>query len=348
MEKLHTTSPNSPKKPGLHEFSRFDISPGSAEIVLDEYEVIDEEDTSEKKSLLLEGEDLDELHYTILTGHRKENGEWKSDEELRRQYVMLTDKLIGRIDGTLEDTPPYDAVLYLDKSARPVAWLVNELWDALAREKGTSFDEAKVPPKPQTLFLNIDREQWLPTVDPHRNGNIDINAIHPEVIKSLRSIYQRESVESDGATSLDGKRILVVDEVSVSGDTLRIAKAILEKAVPEAHFDTAHWMMPETVSDKRGNKRNNDIPVWYKQHDHTGRLVGNRDVNRSSDSKSRVQRIGQFFLSTRFPELDMKAVTLKNEFRKLARDVKNKKIQFTPAPLREPDDFDARRKKYNQ
>ncbi len=47
-------------------------------------------------------------------------------------YVKDTALLISAIDGRLNSGVPYDHVIYLDKSARPVSWLINLFWDDFA------------------------------------------------------------------------------------------------------------------------------------------------------------------------------------------------------------------------
>lgn len=277
--------------------------------------------------------------YKILVGHWLEDGSWKDDASLRKQYVRYTDKLIGRLDGTLEDEQPFDVAIFLDKSARPVAWLVRALWELLAREKGTDFKEQRVPPMPEMYFLNIDREQWLPTVDPMRTGILNMKAVPEEAINSLRGIFQNVEADASASTSLDDKRILIIDEVSVTGSTLRIAQKLLQRAIPSASFDTAHWMMPGMFNDRNGS-RNNDIPVWYKQHSSRGRGVADRDLRRSEKSKSKRQRMGKWFLSTVFDEPDGDSIQLRNEILQLARDTEDGLVKYQPAATR--DDIDAR------
>lgn len=281
-----------------------------------------------------------DTEYRILKGHSLENGTQKTDEQLREQYLRNTDRLIGIIDGTISDKEPYDVVLYLDKSGRPVAWMVNELWDDLARQAGTSFDDDIVPPRPQTYFLNIDREQWLPTVDPNHTGLYNIDAIPEETIDSLRSIYQLHSGSYE--TLLSNKRVLVVDEVRATGSTLAVAQQILRRAFPDTLFDTEYWMDPGLYTGKDGVSRNNDVPVWYKANDPTGRAVADRDLLRSKNSRSRVQRLGMWFLSSTFAQVDENSLQLRNEIKQLARDLRHKKVLFTPCPQRGIDDASER------
>ena len=278
--------------------------------------------------------------YKILKGHYLEDGTYKTDEELHQQYLRNTDRLIGVIDGTMNGNPPYDAVIYLDKSARPVAWMVNELWPDLARVPGTKFADGVVPERPKTYFLNIDREQWLPTIDPGHTGSYNIDAIPEETIDSLRAIYRKN--ENSDTSLLSNRRVLIVDEVGVTGSTLSIAQAILQRAFPDATFDTEHWMRPSLHTSADGAKRNNDIPVWYKADDVMGRAVANRDLMRSKNSKSRTQRLGMWFLSSIFGYVDQEGLQLRSEIKQLCEDLREKKILFTPSPQREMEDADER------
>ena len=49
-------------------------------------------------------------------------------------YLQDTAQLISVIDGRLGSGVPYDHVIYLDKSARPVSWLVNLFWNDFAEK----------------------------------------------------------------------------------------------------------------------------------------------------------------------------------------------------------------------
>lgn len=159
----------------------------------------------------------------------------------RMEYVHLTDELIRRLEGT-DDHPKPDYVIYLDKSARPVSWLVRELWDDLARELGTKFEDRVIPERPKSLFLNIDSKHHFEKSD----------------IPGLRSLFTTEVVENldgieDKPTYFDGKRVLVVDEIGVTHATRVKAQAYLEMAFPEATIDTFTWMDQGPQSRYGGN-----------------------------------------------------------------------------------------------
>lgn len=119
-----------------------------------------------------------------------------------------------------------DCVIWLDKSARPVEWLTRSLWPVLS--KG---EDDKVPPMPKSYFLNIDREHWVNILDSQGNGGLDVGRIDDSVIRSLRSIFVLPTQKQTGLspkidsakTVLDGKVIMVVDEVRSTGRTLDYA-----------------------------------------------------------------------------------------------------------------------------
>src|SRR4051812_9696807 len=91
--------------------------------------------------------------------------------ELRVKYLHLTDEMINKIaqQGT-------EAAVFLDKSARPVAWLMHNLWDQLAPRN----DDGTIPPEPEIKFMNIDREQWGAVLGRSESGVIDISRVPAE------------------------------------------------------------------------------------------------------------------------------------------------------------------------
>ena len=296
--------------------------------------------------------------YTVLRGHFRTDGTYKSAEELRTEYLHLTDDLIYQLEGTLEVgeqgevVKRPEAVIFLDKSARPLAWLLKEVWPLLAREPGTRFEDGKVPPMPEMYFLNIDREQWVHTVDPQGVGAMDIRNIDDSILRSLRSIFVEPKYKTaengqddlgdvgDAPTYLDGKTVLIVDEVRSSGRTAEYSKAFLEKAIPEAEFKITHWMKGMTqIGQAVGNR---DIPVWYKEDDVYGRGVADRNDTRSERSTSQTQRLGRYFLSTRHNRTDHDADRLRQDFAHLRFDLENQDVLFYPGGLRELDDIEER------
>lgn len=279
----------------------------------------------ESSPVVFESED-----YRLLKGHARSDGSFKSDEQLRSEYIHRTDELIRLMTEGVESVDPVtgergvnrpDYVVWLDKSARPVAWLTKELWHKLAPTPGK-----EAPKMPKFRFVNIDREQWVNTVDPQGSGYMDINLVDPSIIRSLRSVFVSPSDKKNGLSKeidnvpaqLDNKTVLIIDEVMASGRTLDIAQKFFSRAFPTAHIATAHWMGGVAqVGQAIGNA---DLPVWYQEKSEKGRGVDNRDERSSQKSTSITQRLGAWFLSTRFSEVDPDSILLRKEIHNLAND----------------------------
>jgi len=243
--------------------------------------------------------------WRLLVGHRVIDGRHVSDLSLRVQYLHLTDRLINTVvDGG------FDRVIFLDKSARPVCWLMRLAWPALSPSiTRRAFSPA--PPLPQCTFLNIDRLQWRHIMDSSNTGVFDVDQIPEHPIIGLRHAFQ--AYRESNATWLDDQRVLVVDEVRVSGDTATIAASILKRAFPLADFVPSQWMTPKLVTRSGGNRYNNQLPVWYRDDTHLGRGIGDRDPEWSQRSRNWRVRSAAWFLSRPLTENDPSSLQLRRE-----------------------------------
>ncbi len=213
-------------------------------------------------------------------------------------YVQDTALLISVIDGRLSGGVPYDHVVYLDKSARPVSWLVNMFWDEFAVK-----DSAGKPIKrPQHSYINIDRSPWFRNVginvsDDGRqkdNGELatyndfvsNIGNLSKRHLAEIRALYIEGGINEedenwifDHPTILDGKRILIVDEVSRTGSTLDIAKHLFRLAIPDVDkIEGTYFWHPSEPLLKMGNETVlTSLPVWYDPNTLMGRGIGSPD-----------------------------------------------------------------------
>ncbi len=273
--------------------------------------------------------EADRFEYRLLKGHPRTDGSWKTDRQLRMEYLQLTDGLIHKMTDGVDVVDPIteerrkevpDVVVWLDKSARPVSWLTRDLWSKMAADPVTG----KVPPMPSFKFVNIDRQQWVNSLDPEGAGIMDIDRVDQSIIRSLRSVFVEPKFKTHGLTQaidaapseLDNKTVMIVDEVYSSGRTLQYASAFFRRAFPTARIGSAYWMHGVTM--KKGSKGNADLPVWYKEKDVRGRGVDTRNDSLSGKSKNTTQRLGRFFLSTRLREPDPKSRQLREELHQLA------------------------------
>lgn len=323
-----------------------------------------------------EQEDFD---YQLLVGHRRTDRSFKTGDQLRTEYVRLTDNLIHQMtDGVMVTDPETgehtkqipDAVVWLDKSARPLAWLTKDLWATMAAD-----EEGNVPEMPDFYFANIDREQWVNTVDAEGTGAVNVDHIDPSIIRSLRSIYVDPVDKKDGITNsidsapaaLDGKTILIIDEVKSSGRTLTYAKNFYGAAFPTAKIATSYWM--SGMVRKGSAEGNADLPIWYKDSTDLGRGISNRNATRSQKSLSSTQRLGGWFLSTpimdNYPTVDSEtgdiilgdtrplrerdpaSWQLRRELGQLATDAANGNMLVVPSFERDMDQADAMAERLN-
>lgn len=213
-------------------------------------------------------------------------------------YIRDTALLISVIDGRLQDGEHYDHVIYLDKSARPVSWLVNLFWDDLAKK-----DAHGLPVKrPKHSYINIDRAPWFRNVgisvdnDGRQKDNGElatyqdfVNNVHnlsKRHLAEIRALYIDGGIDEESMdwvmnrpTILDAKRALIVDEVSRTGSTLDIAKHLFRLAIPAAReIDGAYFWHPSEPPIKVGEETAlTSLPVWYDPGTLTGRGIGSPD-----------------------------------------------------------------------
>ncbi|HWT40200.1 MAG TPA: hypothetical protein VN081_02935, partial [Dongiaceae bacterium] len=239
--------------------------------------------------------------------------------------------------GEVVEYPP-TKVIFLDKSARPLAWLVKDLWDTLAPD----VDSTEIPKRPDFKFLNIDRNQWKDSLDPNDTQAYDVNRIPAELIEGLRSIYNTQHDGSfDVENEMDNQVIMIVDEVRASGATLTIAQQIIRRAFPSSKVFGTYWM--DGTVQVNGVTGNADLPVWYRDDSTNAKLTTGRGVgNRLTTG---ITHPSQYFLSTRLPEVDQRALRLREDFKTLTDSLVAREVPYIPYVQRE--DGEARSEKIN-
>ncbi len=246
----------------------------------------------------------DRIEYRVLTidnyTERVEHeqgmlpSKFETDEDLRADYIARTERLMEKIVERDIDT-----VLYLDKSARPVSWFVRELWPVLM--KGHQAPETKYANVDANAVIGLASTGARPSDDEMANFSFS-----DEQVAELRQTYA--DPQNPEATLFDGKRILIVDEIFVSGSTLKLAQKLFEEAFPDAHFEAVAWMYGDFVEDRRMSRRTlKEVPIWYHDTDVAGRGVG--------DAKDK------HFLSSRYEGGDKLGDQLRAEIHQLAKDI---------------------------
>jgi hypothetical protein len=155
-----------------------------------------------------------------------------------------------------------DTVIFLDKTARPLAHLCRRVWEAFCPEI----------PKPKVKFINIGSEkvsvlrdhavsQWhLPPFVPTSSL---IDQVANE--RALKQIYGVENVEelSRVLKSSEGESRLVVDEASNTGNTQLLTKKILGIVDGDNTHDYFLFLDSEKDRYPFSSLRNSPITPWH-------------------------------------------------------------------------------------
>lgn len=236
-------------------------------------------------------------NYSVLSHHLKaESDRWTDMAKVATEYIRRTEKIIRVLDGTsqhrdlvdyddkvVDDGAP-DVVIYLDKSARPVSWLVNKFWKDIANDKAV---------KPMIKFLNIDRndESWknleITGSRDDTDKRYDFSRLPKDKILAIRAIYSKKKLSEDtwreevmDKNDLDGKRILIVDEVKSSGRTLMIAQNLLKLAFKTSNVSGVYFWdsrFDSIIQNGRVVQQMRSVPVWYDNTTVWGRGVGDKN-----------------------------------------------------------------------
>lgn len=237
-------------------------------------------------------------NYELLRSEKfkvgKEYAVWSS-ELVRARHMHDTDRIIGMLDGSIEervisDPDNYershevpDVVIPLDKSGRPIKDLVEAFWEFNAK------DGAELP---EFDFLNIDRIDWLARMgysateaDQSTKKTLDMSKISHEEISRIRAYFTEGDLTEENwqeevwqlPTRLDGKKILVLDEVKNSGATLEIATKLIKTAIPEAVISGDYYWTDsshDAVGSTNAQTQWKTVPKWYDGTNSFGRGIG--------------------------------------------------------------------------
>lgn len=273
----------------------------------------------------------------------------------------------------------YDTVVYLDKSAHPLDGLARKVLKTVLPDKK----------RPDSKFLNIDRNQIFAELgfgisDGYFNDGTENNGIaktshfinrwqretsqkaKDRILAAVRSQFLDKNTEIDmdadedeiiqqilnSKTTVEGKKVIAVDETSFSGATIGVASFLLQHALPEAKVNDSGFTFWE--SEDRQVKSNvggevklthGSVPVWYDKNNDFGRGIGERDEGyhnrRFENNPTRLnllRKIGASVLASPHRDLNEKYLRDENyedlmyDFDQLMHDFKVNKILIS-APL---------------
>ncbi|MCA9370221.1 MAG: phosphoribosyltransferase [Pseudomonadales bacterium] len=255
---------------------------------------------------------MNEHDYSVLSkpGFSSQSREGR---ELRMRYFMLTDRLIHTIQSGIEvraaeggvEYKSIDVVLFLDKSARPVSWLLRDLWPVLAQDSA-----GFVPAMPEIRYINIGKDQQ----------------VTPDDVMRLRAVFMQPKNRRlvaegviDRPSFLDNKTILVVDEVRATGKTLKNALLVLRRSFPTTHFRGTYWMDSIGVQNQGPFATMGENPVWYRSDTDIGRGVKSKGVSMPNGDNNpyRASRLSWDFLSRRWESPDLLSQKLREDIKHL-------------------------------
>jgi hypothetical protein len=235
-------------------------------------------------------------NYELLTGERQEViGEVWDSRYVREKTIEFTSDIILALDGTDSERTKVigdaelarqapDRVIWMDKSARPVSWLVDAFWDDFAADGA---------PKPPYSFLNFERAEWFAkigkTEQDYKDGDrtkFNADLLDEDEILRIRALFTARNIHEgnwrdemrDDESIFEGEHIMVIDEVQATGGaTTDIALGVLKRAFPRATISARYFWksgIVDSITASTGERQMKSSPVWYKTNELGGRGIG--------------------------------------------------------------------------
>lgn len=281
-------------------------------------------------------------------------------------HTTATQRLIDIISGRNEQFEKPDQVIYLDKSGHPLAWLVNTFWDDMAKKDETGA-AVKRPPH---SFVNIDRVRVLADFfgvrfdgkhrpidyeDTNEAWRKNHDQLTIEHFAPLRALFLEKGLDPAKnptmedimamPSTLDNKKLLIIDETTYKGTTLAVAKDLFSRAFPTAQIETTDYWL------QNGSK---STPVWYPNDmgDARGRGIGDIDEDYYATQYEThpnpityARHVGSKFYSAPLnleEEVGQPSRRLMKDIQTMHRDYQDGKILVNPSLYSETylDDFD--------
>ncbi len=298
-------------------------------------------------------------------------GKYSYDSDYVRQLLVQdADRLVAILDGTIperelavgdgekEAASAPDVVIALDKSGRPLKAVAETFWEMYAKEG------AKMP---EFDFLNIDRIDWLQRMgmsiqeaEESTQKTLDFSVVSDEEIARIRAYFVEGDLTEENwqeevwklPTRLDGKEVLVLDEVKNSGATLAIAAELIHRAIPEAKVTGEYFWTNRIHKVVNGEIQYGTVPPWYDRTSSMGRGIGDVDIsyyNRRHEidqtQESLKKKLAAFVLSAPHHDKETLEVLEDKKYQSLLQDLAYltyEPMPFFPSTDRDDDSWDDR------
>lgn len=224
-------------------------------------------------SKLLDDDDLevieDKMNFSFRRcGWGHYTGEFARFVDNESEYLLKgTLRLIDKVVVQAENGEPYDTIFFLDKSARPGAYLYKEMVNVL-RDKGYISEDLKLP---EIKFMDVGK------VREERKIKSDVTAG-----------YMREKVKPE----VLGHRVLIVDEFKDRGTTLSNAvdefKDMYEDLIPDLYVDKVYQFNESGVAT-----------FWYRDS-RSKSLVQDADITENLGGIDKAIKTGDESYLTNF------------------------------------------------
>ncbi len=186
-----------------------------------------------------------------------------TSSEGRKRFLDIAEGELRLINLTIENA--INTIFFLDRSARPAYVLFREIWRNLMPEF----------PLPQVRFINV--------------GMSNSSFVEEQLQTSSKKARVGKVLADTYKLPLQEKRILVADEYSDSGRSLRMAQTLIKAAYPQAKVLATGIYK--------------DLPRWYGRMASLMGLTESYPIDKST-----------FFLSQR--EMYIYGVSMRGQFRK--------------------------------
>lgn len=172
-------------------------------------------------------------------GQDRARQDWPLIFDTPEKQDLIRRRAMEMVDLIIEEH--YNILVFLDRSARPIYWILREAW----RARGVAA------PFPETRFLNIGREKMKLTDGFDRpQGDEDekefwgkFNSTH--YVKEMKKRVADQPSHRDWLGRQQQGKVLIVDDVSVSGMTLSLADNFLSYHLPGAEVIKSHFFHEE-------------------------------------------------------------------------------------------------------